>query len=312
MDNTDRKADPELPFSISYEKELPNVVKEKEIRKENGAIILTAKYLPSLAHSERFCDMTGDDNPIHREHPEYHEAISPAFLQNSITSLLFREAMTYRGIDVLDYPFSTASSVMDGGILTSLEYDVEVKVEPGRFPAAYAQFISPKGGKVHKTHKMFYNKQPDAFFHRIDPSRQLHTSEFTGKNISEFGKLIGAESPESNLFAVSASSSIVFDALEKGKLGLDDDVCVFYREQKIVSDASHSLDLRKGISLELYLSDAGKFGKTLAQNETLEMQIVARDPKGRVIYSISAPLSFPRRGMFEMQFKKYFRSRKRT
>ena len=78
--------------------ELPDILTYREFKTEDGKVKVRAGYSPTIGHSEHFVEMTGDDNSIHREHPKYHETISPGFLQTSTVIVLINYGIRELGL----------------------------------------------------------------------------------------------------------------------------------------------------------------------------------------------------------------------
>jgi len=291
--------------------ELPDILTYKEFRIEDGKLKLRAGYSPTVGHSEHFVEMTGDDNPIHKEHPKYHETISPGFMQTSAAIVLINYGIRKLGLNPSDFPFSYTDSEMKTGVVTGLEYRFEVEISPG--PAgeliSSVNLAGPQG-TAYSLERISYGKKPDDFFSKIDIQDFIHAYVFIRENPLVFGKLIGSESSESNLYAVSASSSVVSDAVRRNVLNnLEEDVAALYTKQEIYSDTRRSLDLKKGLLLFLFLSGHEKFGKRSEAGQNLDMKILAMDHRKQVVYLLHAPLAFPRAKILELQMRKALRSR---
>lgn len=291
---------------------LPSLISNIEIKQEDGLVRLTADYSPLLHHSESFCNMTKDRNPIHKAHPEYGEAVSPGFLQTSAAAILIREVINQKGINPKDYPFLHTNVELKKPVLTGCNYKFEIESNPSNAGSLKfsAKIKDQKGSVVCNMHREYSKAEPVLFFPSINSSYLVHTGIFTGDDVLNFGNLVGSESPESNLYALSGSSSVVFDAVEKGKLSpLLEGIVALYASQNIHSDSSSTLDLRRGISLELYLSNPDRFGKLSEADEVLDMKILARTSKGKFIYLSQSPISFQNSRLLDIIIRKELRNR---
>ena len=299
-------------INISYEKALPSIIYDRRYSEKDGHIIITAKYLPTVNHSESFCDITKDSNKIHRKHPEFGEAVSPALLQSSVASILAKELIKYVGENPIDFPYSSSESKSVKPVVTGFEYEVESRINPHfeGFLAAYTEIRNNKGKVYFSLYHVYCDGNHDIKF-ILDAADPVHRTIFTREKALEFGRMIGSESSESNLYSLAAASSVVADAVDRGVLSLDEGIIALYTEQQVTADTSHSMDLKKGIHLDLFLSDKARFGKNLEQGETVGMQILARDNKGKLIYVLKSPLAFPREGLLEAAIKREMRSRNR-
>lgn len=315
MENSDNITEPQIKYNLSYTQPegLSDIIHDKRISFHDSIVVMDAGYFPSVEHSERFCDITGDPNPIHRSHPKYGEALSPALLQNAVASVLIRELMKESGKSALDHPFLLTKSYLKGPVITGFDYDIKVALNPTfqDFYSAYTEIKTKKGKKLFVSHQIFYEDDLDRSCFDLDKKNLVHSAKFTGKKVLEFGNLIGSKSSESNLYALSASSFAIVSAINKGIISLDQGVCAMYSEQEIAADISSSLDLKKGISLELYLSDKERFGKNMGEGETLDMQIIGKDNKDKVIYISRSPIAFPRSRLLEVQIQRAIKSAKR-
>jgi len=286
---------------------LGKLVKKKEITTENGSVKITGMYCPTLEHSERFVDITEDDNPLHKAHPVYGEAISPGFMQTSTSILLIKEAMREAGLNPADYNFSINNSEMGarGAIVTGGEYPFEVESSPkGELMESSVVMKNNKGAVLYNFKRESY-VGPEGFDGQVF-STPVHESRFTSeRSATEFGKLIGSESSEGNLFGISCSSYVVFDAIRSGSISpVQDGLIVLYSSQNIYSDATKTPNLKNGINLELHLSDPEKFGGQLERNQSLDMRIAARDDDGRIIYVSQSPISFQREKLWDIMMRR--------
>ena len=264
----------------------------EEVKKYGAGVELTAGYSPSREHFEAFADLTGDKND------DFHkgeQSIAPGFLQTSVAVLLIKKAM--RAVDVLplDYPFSLDHAELPGFVLPSGDYTFNVEFHLGERRTASAKLKDAEGNVVYSLERFMYEEKPADFSPNLDDVKYLCDEEFVlgdGADTPTFGRLIGSKSSESNLYAMSGTSSIVFSALDKGVLKPVSPMKAFYYSQSVVSDASKSLDLKDGIKLELYLSDWEKFGKKTFGDEVVDMKILAKDHDGRFICLSYSPLKF--------------------
>jgi hypothetical protein len=312
MENTDNTVESQLKYTMSYGHS-SNILNNKKINVKDGMFVVNAVYSPSVDHSEKFCDLTGDPNPIHRRHPEYGEALSPALLQNAVASVLVRELIKEAGKSALDHPFLLSKSYLKGPVITGFDYNIKAILNTTFeiFYSAYVEITNKKGKKLFVSHHVFHEDGFERNASDMIKKRPVYINTFRGEKAFEFGNLVGSQSSESNLYALSSSSSVIVDAVKNSAISLDQGVCAMYAEQEIAADISHSLDFKKGISLELYLSDPEKFGKQLGKGEVLEMNIIGKDNKGKIIYISNSPLAFPRSGLLEVQIKRALNSSKR-
>jgi hypothetical protein len=292
--------------------ELAEIITYREFSEKGRNLAIKAGYSPAVEHSEQFVEMTGDDNPIHRKHPEYHETISPGLLQNAAAIILINQGIRESGLNASDFPFSHTKAEMKAGVVTGLDYvfEIEIGISSEGVLKSSAALSGPQG-IVYNLERASYCKKPKIFFSRINLLEYIHSCMLIGESPYKFGKLIDSGSPESNLYAVSASSSVVSDAVRQGNLNnLEEDVAALYTKQDIYSDARRSLDLKKGLRLFLFLSNPERFGKISGAGEILDMNILAADDNGRVVYLSHAPLAFPRKKIIELQLRKALRLRK--
>lgn len=287
--------------------ELSDLVANREFREEES--IITADYSPKVRHSEMFCELTRDKNPIHRKHPQYGEAISPGFLQTSAAIVLIREAMRQLDINPQDYPFSFTHSEMKSLVLTGFSYKFEGKLDnlKNGFLEYSIRLIDHRNNPVFELTGKNFKKEFGLLWPSLNFKDFVYSGVFNGEPLN-FGYLVGSKSSESNLFALSSSSSIVFDALERGELpSVSEDLKAIYTSQRIYSDLSHSSDLKKGITLELYLSGKENFGKLSKRGENLDLNIFAKDSKERPIYLSNAPISFQPSRLIEIAMKRAYK-----
>jgi hypothetical protein len=78
-----------------------------------------------------------------------------------------------------------------------------------------------------------------------------------------------------------------------------------YTNQDIAVDVSSTIDLSDGIFLELYLTEPERFGKAATEAKNpVDMWILARDLDGKTLYVSHAPVSFPKKRMFDIMLKR--------
>ncbi len=268
--------------------ELPGLVTNKQITQDDGLVKLISDYHPLMGHVKHFCELTGDSNPAHKEHPVYHQALVPGFLQTTIVTRLIKESMKHAGINTANYPFANINIEM-AGVKTGSDYNFMLVLDPETLKSSVRSIDKEKKRVYTLERKDFEGEQVIDY----PNTPRVHSGRFIRKNSLEFGKLIGSESSESNLYALAASSFIICDAVKKGKLNaVPEELTVIYLSQKVHSDSSSSLNLVKGIDLELCMLDPEKFGKRSRKGDFLNTEIIARDHKGRFVYKINSQLSF--------------------
>jgi len=266
-------------------KELPEIVANK--RQEHGKLI--ADYLPTIEHSKVFCYLTRDDNFLHRE----PFGISPQFLQYSTATVLIREAFESLGVATLDYPFSVNESESKWMAFCNTLYKVEVEVDKQNL-CAQAAISDKRGMVVYTLDKKLLGSKPEELSALPAP---LHSKKLYPEELVAFGKLIGSLSSESNLYALANSSSVVFDAIDKGVLRFDagaEKITGLYTKQRIFSDASKSLVL-KDVALDLNVTGGLGDGGLITTCNALGINIIARED-GRIIYCAESSVKFNEEG----------------
>ncbi|MEE9525592.1 MAG: hypothetical protein V3V78_03225 [Candidatus Woesearchaeota archaeon] len=304
-----------------------NLVKKRNFN-EHGPVVLTAIYHPMVQHSEGFCSLTHDSNKIHHDHPKYYDTISPGFLQASVANLLIAEAMSYVDLEAVDYVFSYDFSKMEKPVITGADYKFEISLhaeqekeeqQKGAFSVS-AKLTNGEGDLVYVLDKTFYKAAGENFFPELDLNKYIHSSEFSSDGrfrILSSGRPIGSTILETNLLALSASSSVICDAIKEGNLRkIPEDpqdqtknLVAMYDQQEVHAYACSNLDLREGVTLDLYISDRFRFGKFTKPGETLDMKIVGRESNGRILYTSTAPLSFPKAKGIDTLLKQEIRKR---
>ena len=265
---------------------LPGIFSYEQFENHGSVIKANFGFSPTADHSELFVEMTRDENPIHRKHPEYGEAVSPGFLQTAVSMMIMRDAMREGGLNPLDYPYSRNTSRMDGVIVTGFDYDIEAVFDI-KAKTAKAKISNPARGTVFELEKRLYAEMPENLFPGLNRNNLVHSCVFVPDRIYgplSFGHLIGSASSESNLYAMAASSSAVYSAKHAKALALEQGLMAAYTNQDIAMDVSSTLDLSDGIFLELYLAEPERFGKPTKEGKPVDMWILAKDFDERILY----------------------------
>ena len=289
------------------DQELDSIITRTTTTRENGVVELNVGYSPSVKHSERFVDLTGDKNPIHLGHPEFKETISPGFLQTVVVLGLTDEISGYTEVNQEKFPFLQVNAVMNGAVVTGLDYNLQIIFDRATLKSS-ARLTDAKGNVVYELSREISNTpiiQP-----KLDSSKLVHRGRFSlerwGEDISG---VVGITLPNQYIPAIAGASSAVFDAIADGKLPKPHETVGMYAQQNISCDSTTPIDLREGINLELYLSDIDKFGQLSGKGETFGMTVVAKNDEGRFLYRVDAPLSFQQDRIFDIVLKRALRSR---
>lgn len=218
---------------------LGKILEYKSSCREDETLQMRFDYSPTLEHSEKFADLTGDSNSIHRELFE-GETISPAFLQNVAAILASREAIAKYGINCADFPVSFNRESLDNFVVTGIAYELIVNLKDKPLEISVEIIESgPKRKRVFRMDRNFEGAEPPK-----DYSKLIHSGSFDvrGLSLSQFGKIIGTISPESNLYCMASSSSTIFGASEAKKLPkMEEGVVPIYSEQEFYLDTSRSV-----------------------------------------------------------------------
>ncbi|MCU0642592.1 MAG: hypothetical protein MUF61_03410 [archaeon] len=257
----------------------------------------------------QFADATLDTNDIHRNVDGSSEVISPGFLQNCTAIVLSRKPVNMCGINTRDYPYSINKSEMPAFVVTGLGYSLSARFNAYNREAD-VELRNLHGGLMYALHRTLYR---EALLNLpAKNGESFHKCPFRisgGDSIQNFGHLIGSESSESNLRALAGSSSAICDAVEKGKLrdprkeGVD---VIYSGGQEFYLDASRTLDLRKGINMELYMSNPDNFA-VLGKNTAIS--VVGRDESERIVYHFNAQLSSKDKRMASLAVRKALKQR---
>ena len=260
-------------------KELPPLISKINVKEEGDFINLTANYTPSQKHSEAFCYTTRDKNPIHKE-------IAPAFLQFSAATLLIRKAMEEKEVDYLEYPFVFSYSDMSNIILNGASYVFEIKfIKQKDCLEASANLLNSESA----VYTLYMKSSKENFKSLPEPKASpVYTKILTGGEISEFSYLVGFESPERMLYALANSSSVVFDAINEGKLKPDPEIRAVYKKQQFYFNAQAAPNLKKGMNISLYLNPE-EFGKRTTKE--LGMTILGSEDNN-LVYASHSTLRF--------------------
>lgn len=300
------------------QQKLADLISDVRIDIVPSRAIATAKYNPTRRHSEDFCWVSGDNNPIHQQQEGHSEVISPGFLQTCVAHLLTRETAARFGGS---YPFTMVSSKMSGVLMTGQDYSLDADVHRLSEDSieAKAVFRDSEGKEVCRFDRKSYANRPKMFFPQINPNELIQCCTFRlpeAYNLLEFSELIGAgkitkrTSPETNLLALAASSYAPCRAKKEGRLAIGEGVIALYAGQNICLDSSRSANLRHGLDLELYVSDKERFGKKSVPGEFVRMQVVARGVDRSPIYAVESALSFQDKRLLDVMVRRAQRVRK--
>jgi hypothetical protein len=207
---------------------------------------------------------------------------------------------------------------MRGVMPTGRAYDLEVTAE--RFSEksirTSANFRDSAERRVCRIDRTFHMEQPTVSpgidMRHLNKENFVYGDTFRLDNchsMGEFSRLIGldADNPQRNILALGASSSIVFAAMDKGLLANPPGIWAFYTAQSTQIDTGLKPDPRRGIDLELYLSNRELFGKVCEDDEgkskRVKMSIVGKT-EGNVIYVTQSNLSFKEEGFLKDMFQR--------
>lgn len=295
-------------MEVKTASELSDLVTNIEIKKEDGKIQLSAKYRPTVEHSEKFVELTQDINPIHRRHLELGQAIFPGMAHLSTAIGLSYKLMNETNVSHNDFPFWNAETKFTGLIVTSVEYDIQGEYDPQSNKVKIT--ISQEGKPTAYTFTNTFQKDNKV----KSPEEHLDflyqsTFKTSHNGLHQFGKILNA-GRERKLFAVSSSSSAPCEALEKGLLHLPKDRVVMYSDQQLLFDARdlrQELDLDKGLMLELFMSNDEQFGEI---GKNLRMEVKAMRPDYSELYSIKSTLVFKDNRFVDVLMRSALRHRK--
>jgi hypothetical protein len=259
-------------------------------------------YSPTLAHSEKFADLTGDNNPIHRELLD-GETVVPAFLQNVAAILASRKAILEYGLNQVDFPVSYNRITLDNFVVSGVDYEllVTLKNKPLEIKV---EIVDPKGSKVFGMNRTFEGVVPPEDYDKL-----IHSSSFdvTGQVLSQFCQVTGVVSSESNLYGMASSSSIIFGAYDAKKLPkMEEGVVPIYSGQEIYLDTSRSV--RNDIDALLNVYEIPT--EELKRGDKIKTMISSWN-KGNLINRIASEIIFQSEKLPKLAVKKALRARKR-
>ena len=298
MPDVETQKQEKTTFEASIE-ELPQIMTGIDTREENKIIQVRATYLPTQKHSEAFCYITHDTNPIHSK-------IAPILLQFSALNLLARKTMEKSGISYLDYPFVQVDTDGKSLIINNCPYQLDMRIDPRCTPIRVSAAITNPRINNHPVYTLnleAHKEEPEGFAPEIDLSKFSHACAFKGTEAKAFSHLIGGESVERTLYSIAVSSSVVFDAVKQGRLNMENGLMAVYDSQRVYFNSQTGPNMADGILLELFLSEREKFGKSTRRDETLDMKILARNSEGKPIYLSHAPVKFPREELLETKLE---------
>lgn len=262
-------------------------------------------YSPTLEHAQNFAIYTGDENPIHKEHPKYNGAIVPGFLHAMTSMGLFQEAARRVYGNEHSYNYRTCDVQMKGPIVSGKDYTLTVDFS-GDTDTTFAKIIDGDGKGMFTLEQHAFDPEPENFFPSTEGFKLAYKGKFIGDKVLDFSDIINETLADSvHLYALAGSSSAVTDAVKTGSLRpLPEGVVALYDSQRLYLDSSFSLNPVAGISTELYFSDISKFGELMKKGETLDMLVVGRDIDGRQVYASQSPLSFQKSKLIDLVLRK--------
>jgi hypothetical protein len=279
---------------------------------DKGYSVVTASYLPTADDVERFVEATQDTNPIHKRHATYGEAIVPGFMHSCAALLLIDKAMGLHRTQLLDYAHSDNHASMQSPVVSGSEYIFEVRFDPQKHEAT-AVLLDKKNKPVYELRRQMDRGRKNGLKPVVDNRQLVHTGQFSLEGRIgplDFARIIGSDNPQRYFCALAGASSIVCQAIRAGKLDLDEGIVPLYTQQNFEADTAPPIDLRRGVSLELYLSNPEKFGALSAKGETMDMEVIARNDRGEVLYVLHAPLSFQQERLVDIVVRRAVPARK--
>lgn len=300
-------------FDILYESygNEPRIIPYINEIKEKDSIALIAGYSPTVSDCETFCESTFDRNPIHKQHETYDQAIVPGYMNCSIASLLAKECMRRNNLDILDYKYKYTDMKMDMAVVSGKDFINEVRLKDIKNKNQTSIDIKMKGyfGKdISSIEQIFYKENMldiDLCIKDMDIGDVLHEKIIKDCDPLRFGYTIGSNSSESNLYLMSLSSNIIFDAIDNSKLPRADDslVALYSGNIEMFQDISSSINFSKGIKYQLFINDPQKFGKPTKKGDTIEVIISASNNKDDLLYLSRSNIGFYKKKMLDIIFK---------
>lgn len=300
---------------------------EDTILSPNGKII--ADYNPSLGHSELFCDITGDENPIHKEQtdPAYiktngdgKKVIMPGLLQMAVTRALINKIYKNLNINLLDNRFVHSTFEFgDSPVVSGLDYKIEAipYITDGDI-WGHAAIFQGSQNKLFELNTKF--SATDHLLTHIpllfqkDLVHLTHVDDIPfynkGKHIEQFSKLVGSQDPLRNLYTLCCSSSVICDSIHDEELpSLEGKIALYSGKQEVFSDINLGLNLSKGFYLSLYINKKERFGEIQSGKDAkpLNLRICGRTHNGDIFYASKNSLTFQREGLARLLVKQAYK-----
>ncbi|MEM4230605.1 MAG: hypothetical protein QXF25_01900 [Candidatus Pacearchaeota archaeon] len=284
------------------EEECEGFLKSEEFIRTDNGLQARFSYHPTLKHSERFADLTGDKNQIHRELYD-GETVVPAFLQNVMAILASKRAMSEYGINPSDFPISSNKISLDNFVISGLEYILLLTLKEKPL-GIDVEITDLKGKKVFGMNRGFEEVRTLEDYQGVIHSESF---EIDGQTLSEFSRIIGAVSSESNLYVIASSSSVIYRAYDAGKLPkIEKGIVPIYSGQEVYLNSTKSI--HGVVDVLLSLSELPK--GLLKRGDKLKTMI-STWYKGNLVNRIASEVTFQNEKLPELAVKRGLRDKKK-